>query len=590
VGDEFSHHPPNSGKDKPMKNKASKATTLTTEPTETIIVNIPHDQLVLSPLNPRKHKREKENLLELANSILEQGVLHNLTVRKKGKKYEVVIGEGRYLAVKHLISQGRLPKDYPMPVAVKELSDLEMLKLATAENIHRADMHPLDEALAFAEMIQQGRDEDSIAIAMGVSPKTVKQRLAITTKLNYSVKQAFGKDEITLSQAQQLTNASFETQTFILEQIKQGYMWSPEQIKQHLSDHLMPIKYALFPLERYKGEISNNLFDDKHEPCFLDSEQAKRLQLEMIEAKRKDYAETWAWVEVGYSSEINPWNYEKAETPNPKEQGVIIRILGETMAVEFYEGVIRKQTTKTKTTSHTKDTPPSPYTKRLLTDCRKIKTVALQTELSGDHRSCLIVSIMGLLGCSEVKVNTEILFLGADFKTPKLEQTLKPHLEALTKTLGEHRIKPYPLQIKCYGDKQVKVYDYLKTLEDKELKKLFNALTAATFGSWTDYEPKPGDRPLANAVAKDLELDMQKHFTISEDFFKGYRKPGLVQLLNELGFNQDFSSMTSKGLIAFIMSVIKDKNYLPKLVQFFEDTAQTINETTEDDEALEQAA
>jgi ParB family chromosome partitioning protein len=83
-----------------------------------------------------------------------------------------------------------------MPVAVKELSDLAMLELATAENIHRADMHPLDEALAFAEMIQQGRDVDSIAIAMGVSPKTVKQRLAIATKLNYSVKQALGKDEL----------------------------------------------------------------------------------------------------------------------------------------------------------------------------------------------------------------------------------------------------------------------------------------------------------------------------------------------------------------------------------------------------------
>jgi ParB/RepB/Spo0J family partition protein len=574
-----------------MKNKTSKATTPTTEPPEPIIVNIPHDQLVLSPLNPRKHKRDKEGLLELANSVLEKGVLHNLTARKKGKKYEVVIGEGRYLAVKYWIAQGRLPKDYSMPVAVKELSDLDVLELATAENIHRADMHPLDEALAFAEMIEKGRDEESIAIATGVSPKTVKQRLAIATQLNFEVKQALSKDELTLAQAQQLTNASYETQDFILEQISQGYMWSPEQIKQHLSDHLMPIKYALFPLELYKGEISNNLFDDKHEPCFLDGEQAKRLQLEVIEEKRKTYAETWAWVEVGYSGEINPWNYEEAETANSKEHGVIIRILGETMAVEFYEGVIRRETTKPKAISPTKDTPPSPYTKQLLTKCRKIKTIALQTELSGNHQSCLIVSVLGLLGCSEVKLNTEILFLGSDFKTPKLEQTLKPHLEALTKTLGEHRIKPYPLQIKCYGDEQVKVYDYLKTLEDKELKKLFNALTAATFGSWTDYDPKPGDRPLANAVANDLEIDMQKHFSISEDFFKGYRKPGLVQLLNELGFNQDFSSMTSKGLIAFIMSVIKNKKYLPRLVQFFEEnTSETVSQTSEDDKALKQAA
>jgi hypothetical protein len=223
----------------------------------------------------------------------------------------------------------------------------------------------------------------------------------------------------------------------------------------------------------------------------------------------------------------------------------------------------------------------------LLTECRNIKTVALQTELSQDHRSCLVISILGLLGCSEVKVNTDIPFLGADFKTPKIEQSLKPHLEALTQMLGKHRIKPYPLQTKCYGDEQVKVYNYLKTLEDNELKTLFNALTAATFGSWTDYDPKPGDRPLANAVANDLEIDMQQHFKVSENFFKGYRKPGLVRLLNELGFNQDFSSMTSKGLTAFIMSVIKDKNYLPKLVQFLsEDEAAVATET----EPLKQAA
>jgi hypothetical protein len=61
-------------------------------------------------------------------------------------------------------------------------------------------------------------------------------------------------------------------------------------------------------------------------------------------------------------------------------------------------------------------------------------------------------------------------------------------------------------------------------------------------------------------------------------------------MLNELGFHQDFSSMTSKALIAFIISVIKNKDYLPKLVQFFEENAPATSKTCEDDEALEQAA
>jgi hypothetical protein len=307
----------------------------------------------------------------------------------------------------------------------------------------------------------------------------------------------------------------------------------------------------------------------------IDSEQARRLQLEAIEAKRKAYGETWTWVEVSNHYDVKPWLYGRSEETDPSSQGVLIIYNPSTMEVEIKEGVIRKETGSKRQHQENKTTEPKTppaYTKRLLTDCRNFKTVALQTELCKDHRSCLIVSIMGLLGCSEVKLNTDIPFLGSDFKTLRLEQTLKPHLETLTQVLGEHNVKPYPLQTKCYGDEQVKVYDYLKTLEDKELKKLFNALTAATFGSWTDYEPKPGDRPLANAVARDLNIDMTKHFTLTEDFLKGYRKLGLIELLRDMGFNADFSMMTSAGLAAFISSCVKDKTYLPSLVQFFDET------------------
>jgi ParB family transcriptional regulator, chromosome partitioning protein len=539
---------------------------------KTVIVSVPHHQLMPWYNNPRKQKREEKKILELAESIAENGVLHNLTARRVGEVYELAIGEGRYLAVKHLIKTGRVAKDYKMPVCVKELSDLEMLELATSENIQRADMHPLDEANAFMDMVNYGRDVDSIALKMGLSKRTVEQRLAISSKLSPKVKEAFAKDEVTLAQAQQLTGGSFEFQEVVLEHIQAGNSVSPDEIKSFFASELMAVSKAIFDVSLYKGEITNNLFDDKHEPLFIDSEQARRLQLEAIEEKRKAYSETWAWVEVTNHYDVKPWLYGRGEKADSSSQGVLIIYNPSTMDVQIEEGVTRRETSsssqgKENKTSEPKTTPT--YTKRLLTECRKLKTVALQTELSKDHRSCLIVSIMGLLGCSEVKVNTDIPFLGADFKTPKLEQTLKPHLEALKQILGEHNIKPYPLQTRCYGDEQVKVYDYLKMLDDKELRKLFNTLTAATFGSWTDYEPKPGDRPLANAVAKDLEVDMQKYFTITEDFFKGYRKPGLIELLRELGFDADFSAMTSSGLVTFLLSCVKNKTYIPSLTQFF---------------------
>jgi hypothetical protein len=409
---------------------------------------------------------------------------------------------------------------------------------------------------------------------MGLSKRTVEQRLAIVSKLSPKVKKAFAKDEITLAQAQQLTCGSFEFQEIVLEHIQAGHALTPDEIKSFFASELMAVSKAIFDVSLYKGEITNNLFDEGHEPLFIDSEQARRLQLEAIEAKRKAYAETWAWVEVMNHYDFRPWVYQHSEEKNSSSQGVLIVFNPSTMEVQIEEGLTRRETVSSHPSAEKKPEPKTPhaYTKRLLSESRKIKTVALQTELSKDHRSCLIVAVMGLLGCSEVKINTDIPYLGSEFKTPKLEQALKPYLETLSEILGEHSIKPYPLQTRCYGNEQVKVYEYLKTLEDKQLRTLFNALIAATFGSWADYEPKSGDRPLANAVAQDLEVDMTKHFTLTQEFLKGYRKPGLIDLLRELGFTADFSMMTSSGLVAFILSCVKHKSYLPSLVQFFDET------------------
>jgi hypothetical protein len=189
---------------------------------------------------------------------------------------------------------------------------------------------------------------------------------------------------------------------------------------------------------------------------------------------------------------------------------------------------------------------------------------------------------MGLMGCEEVKLKTEIPNFGDDFKVERLEQLSQFHADAINKLLND-AVQPYPLKLQSYGVDTSKLYSYLKGLEDDKLQELFNALTAQTFGSWYGFDPRPEDSPLAVAVANDLEINMAEHFTLTEDFLKGYRKTGLIKLLNELGFHQDFSSMTAKGLIAFIMSVVKKQPHLPKLVQFFdhvEDESKNVQEPT----------
>jgi ParB family transcriptional regulator, chromosome partitioning protein len=302
-----------------------------------------HKQLMPSKLQPRTTFSESTSR-ELADSILEKGILQNLVARPKGKKFEIAAGERRWRAVGLLIEEGKVEKDYTLPVKVEELTDLELVELATTENINRDDMHPLDEANAFSKMLELGSDVASIALKMGMFKRTVEQRLAIANKLSSKVKEAFVDGELTLAQAQQLTAASFETQDEILEQIQsdEWHDWTPENIKAFLSSSLIPVSNAIFDSALYKGEISNNLFDDESESCFVDTEQARRLQLEAIQAKKDDYAKTWQWVEAMYADSFSRWHYDSPKAANPEEQGVAILVYGNSMKVEIIEGLVKR--------------------------------------------------------------------------------------------------------------------------------------------------------------------------------------------------------------------------------------------------------
>jgi ParB family transcriptional regulator, chromosome partitioning protein len=549
-----------------------------------------HKQLIPSKLQPRTTFSESA-LRELADSILEKGILQNLVARPKGKKFEIAAGERRWRAVGLLIDEGKVEKDYSLPVKVEELSDLELVELATTENINCDDMHPLDEANAFSKMLELGGDVDSIALKMGLSKRTVEQRLAIANKLSPNVKEILAKDELTLAQAQQLSATSFETQDEILEQIlsDEWHDWTPENIKAFLSSNLVPVSNAVFDVSLYKGEITNNLFDDEDECCFVDTEQARRLQLEAIQAKKDDYAKTWQWVEAMYVDSFSRWHYDSPEPLNPEEQGVVILVYSDSMKVEVIEGLVKRypvvssQSTQDLTTEK-KEKPKLPkdaYTKKLLETSRKLKTIALQTELQKDFRTCLSVNIMGMLGVDDVKLSVDPNHPGKDYHTPALAAIFEPHAEALVKTSEAHKIEAYPLRAPVYGEAQVKIYDYLKSLDTTQLQDLFTALTANTYGTWSGYNPNTGDDALAVTIAKDLDINMHEHFTLTEDYLKLYRKDALTKLAHFLGTTMDISGLKTKSLISLVLEKVKGVRLLPGLMNFFEEGTEPLVGTIE---------
>jgi ParB family chromosome partitioning protein len=96
-----------------------------------------------------RHVFEEEALEELKTSIREVGFLQPIVVRDTGDgKYELVMGERRWRAAQAI---GR----ETIPAIVRETRDDDMLRDALLENIHRANLNPLEEAAAYQQLLEE---------------------------------------------------------------------------------------------------------------------------------------------------------------------------------------------------------------------------------------------------------------------------------------------------------------------------------------------------------------------------------------------------------------------------------------------------
>ncbi len=119
-----------------------------------------------NPDQPRKDFSEPE-LQEMVNSVKEKGVITPLLVSRKDNIYQLIAGERRWRAAQ----RGGLDR---VPVIVKEASPTEVLELALIENIHRKDLNPIEEALAFKKLITDaGITQDELAKRIGKERSTV---------------------------------------------------------------------------------------------------------------------------------------------------------------------------------------------------------------------------------------------------------------------------------------------------------------------------------------------------------------------------------------------------------------------------------
>lgn len=108
---------------------------------------LPLKQVVPNPRQPRTNFDE-DDLTELAASVAEFGVLQPVVVRSVGRnKFELVMGERRFRASK-------LAGREKIPAIVRGTDDDNLLRDALLENLHRADLNPLEEARAYQQLLE----------------------------------------------------------------------------------------------------------------------------------------------------------------------------------------------------------------------------------------------------------------------------------------------------------------------------------------------------------------------------------------------------------------------------------------------------
>jgi len=162
---------------------------------------LPVDFIIANRANPRR-TFDPELLEELTNSIREKGVMSPLLVRPTDDPnvFELIAGERRWRAAQ----KAGL---HDVPVIVREVDDKEALELAIIENVQRADLNPLEEALGYGQLIEQfDYTQQDLAQVIGKSRSHVANTLRLL-KLPEDVRGMVSSGTLTAGHARTLITA-----------------------------------------------------------------------------------------------------------------------------------------------------------------------------------------------------------------------------------------------------------------------------------------------------------------------------------------------------------------------------------------------
>ncbi|GLV14777.1 nucleoid occlusion protein [Alicyclobacillus hesperidum] len=203
---------------------------------QTQVVDIPVQNIVSNPYQPRTIFNQ-EAIEELAKTIHTHGVIQPIVVRKKGNVYELIAGERRLRAVRHLGWS-------TIPAIVRDMNDAQTASAALIENLQREGLTPIEEAVAYQQLLElHGLTQESLAQRLGKGQSTIANKLRLL-HLPETVQQALLTKQITERHARALLALPTEEMQIELlnECLEKG--WNVKQMEERVKAKLTSLETA----------------------------------------------------------------------------------------------------------------------------------------------------------------------------------------------------------------------------------------------------------------------------------------------------------------------------------------------------------
>lgn len=266
------------------------------QPIQLIALN----KLVASPRNVRKQDR-KADIDALAASIAAHGLLQNLcVVPTENDNFEVDAGGRRLAALKQLVKQKVIAKDYPIPCHVVALE--QGIEVSLAENVQRVAMDAMDEVDAYAALVAEGATAENVAHRFGVTRRHVDQRLALAG-LSPKIKAAWKRGDVSLEAARAFCLVESHAQQEAVFRSLSKPVSHAGSVRARLMEGRMRAsdRLATFVgLEAYElagGGVVRDLFDAEvvyvEDPALMTQLAEKKLEGE----RDSWFAQGWGWVD-----------------------------------------------------------------------------------------------------------------------------------------------------------------------------------------------------------------------------------------------------------------------------------------------------